>query len=378
MECRPPQDETRMSLTSLIFDLIDFRSFSNLWYWIALSASSGPAPAIGSWACPTTWSGAPGAKGGEALETLETLVRINTGRMLFHSREYGVGMVGFLAFLVTTLILGRALPSEFALAFLLIVLPLAARLSLAAGLPEDRGRRGAGRGAAAPAFRHRVSIQALGLAAIFVAAMVGMYVNCCTWSRDEPLPPRAAPPRAMTRGFWRARRPRAPRSSTSPATTAGPRPWRGRCASSRARGGRPGLPGLGLLALRPGLSQPRRFPRGGWRRLPRAQGVKGAFVLLTTMAAATQRIPAREVVAGMSFSAAVGDRVDEGRLKAFLANMGFPRSRPWRSRGLCASGRDRRHLPAGAGRAGQARLLWRHARQHPPLRPGNAKDRGQA
>jgi transcription-repair coupling factor (superfamily II helicase) len=54
-----------------------------------------------------------------------------------------------------------------------------------------------------------------------------------------------------------------------------------------------------------------------------AEGVPGAFVLITTMAAATQRLPSRATVLASSFSAAVGQRVDEARLKTFLATMGF-------------------------------------------------------
>ena len=54
-----------------------------------------------------------------------------------------------------------------------------------------------------------------------------------------------------------------------------------------------------------------------------SQGLPGPFVLLTTVNAATQRLPAREVIRGASFSARVGDRVDEARLKGFLARMGF-------------------------------------------------------
>jgi transcription-repair coupling factor (superfamily II helicase) len=54
-----------------------------------------------------------------------------------------------------------------------------------------------------------------------------------------------------------------------------------------------------------------------------ASGVPGSFVLLTTLNAATQRIPARAVLETASFAAKVGDRVDEARLKRFLANMGF-------------------------------------------------------
>ncbi|MDT8855799.1 transcription-repair coupling factor [Paracoccaceae bacterium Fryx2] len=54
-----------------------------------------------------------------------------------------------------------------------------------------------------------------------------------------------------------------------------------------------------------------------------AQGVPGAFVLLTTMSAATQRLPARDVLRGAAFSARVGDRVDEAALRQFLTRMGF-------------------------------------------------------
>ncbi len=54
-----------------------------------------------------------------------------------------------------------------------------------------------------------------------------------------------------------------------------------------------------------------------------AHGVAGPFVLLTTLNAATQRIPARDVVAGASFSARVGDRVNEASLRNFLGRMGF-------------------------------------------------------
>ncbi|MEN9851991.1 MAG: transcription-repair coupling factor, partial [Pseudomonadota bacterium] len=54
-----------------------------------------------------------------------------------------------------------------------------------------------------------------------------------------------------------------------------------------------------------------------------SHGLSGPLVLLTTMTAVTQRIPARDVIRGASFSARVGTRVDEGHLKAFLARMGF-------------------------------------------------------
>ncbi|MCF3973994.1 transcription-repair coupling factor [Paracoccus salsus] len=58
-----------------------------------------------------------------------------------------------------------------------------------------------------------------------------------------------------------------------------------------------------------------------------AQGaVKGPFVLLTTLNAVLQRVPARELVAGASFAARVGDRIDEAGLRDFLIRMGFVQS----------------------------------------------------
>ncbi|MCE8527645.1 transcription-repair coupling factor [Ruegeria pomeroyi] len=50
------------------------------------------------------------------------------------------------------------------------------------------------------------------------------------------------------------------------------------------------------------------------------------FVLLTTLNAATQRVPARELLREAAFSAQVGRRVDEQALRQFLVRMGFSQS----------------------------------------------------
>ena len=52
-------------------------------------------------------------------------------------------------------------------------------------------------------------------------------------------------------------------------------------------------------------------------------GMPKSFVLLTTMNAATQRIPARRVLTEAAFCAQVGYRIDEGALRNFLVRMGF-------------------------------------------------------
>jgi transcription-repair coupling factor (superfamily II helicase) len=54
-----------------------------------------------------------------------------------------------------------------------------------------------------------------------------------------------------------------------------------------------------------------------------ARGLQGPVAVLTTLNAATQRVPARDVIAEASFTAKVGSRVDEGSLRKFLSRMGF-------------------------------------------------------
>lgn len=54
-----------------------------------------------------------------------------------------------------------------------------------------------------------------------------------------------------------------------------------------------------------------------------ADAISGPFVVLTTLNAATQRLPARDLVAQSSFSARVGGRIDEKALRDFLVRMGF-------------------------------------------------------
>jgi transcription-repair coupling factor (superfamily II helicase) len=54
-----------------------------------------------------------------------------------------------------------------------------------------------------------------------------------------------------------------------------------------------------------------------------ADGLPAPAVILTTLNAITQKVPARAVLRQASFQAVVGQRVDEARLKQFLARMGF-------------------------------------------------------
>ncbi|MDO5646478.1 transcription-repair coupling factor [Paracoccus sp. (in: a-proteobacteria)] len=51
--------------------------------------------------------------------------------------------------------------------------------------------------------------------------------------------------------------------------------------------------------------------------------IRGPFVVLTTLSAVLQRVPGRELVAGASFVATVGSRINDAALRDFLVRMGF-------------------------------------------------------
>jgi transcription-repair coupling factor (superfamily II helicase) len=55
-------------------------------------------------------------------------------------------------------------------------------------------------------------------------------------------------------------------------------------------------------------------------------GMPDKFILLTTLSAATQRVPARSLLREAAFTATVGKRLDEAALRAFLVRMGFTQS----------------------------------------------------
>ncbi len=54
-----------------------------------------------------------------------------------------------------------------------------------------------------------------------------------------------------------------------------------------------------------------------------AGGLSGPFIVLTTLNAATQYVPPRELLQSSAFVAKVGGRMDEAALRAFLVRMGF-------------------------------------------------------
>ncbi|GAB1480414.1 hypothetical protein MASR2M74_29910 [Paracoccaceae bacterium] len=162
----------------IVFELIDLRSFSNLWYWIMLGVV---------WSMASHWVlGVPfdmivraRRDGGQTQDDLETLVRINTQRMLFISRTAGLGLAAVASFMLSVLaILGFWYGIEFSQALVLLLFPL----MLLFGLSLRQARlieAGAGQGEALHQRlrRHRFSTQVLGMVAIFITSLFGMWQN---------------------------------------------------------------------------------------------------------------------------------------------------------------------------------------------------------
>jgi len=161
-----------------VFEVIDMRSFSNLWFWIMLAVvwSSTSHWVLG---VPYDVVGRARRTGGQAARDLEDLVRINTNRLLFIADESGLWVVGIgSAFLSGAGILGFFYWVELAQAVFLLALPL----TFVAFLSVHSARRiQAGENEGEALWRrlrtHRTVTQLIGVVSIFVTALWGMYMN---------------------------------------------------------------------------------------------------------------------------------------------------------------------------------------------------------
>jgi hypothetical protein len=167
-----------VDFTKTLFDVIDFRSFSNLWFWIVLAVAWSTAS---HWVLGVPFDMVMRARrhGGQALTDLEDLVRINVNRLLYVGRMSGLWLAAFSAFLLTALItMAVRYQVELAQALALIMVPmtLVSLLSLAtARRIEERAPQG--EELCRILQRHRVLTQGIGVVSIFVTGMYGMYHN---------------------------------------------------------------------------------------------------------------------------------------------------------------------------------------------------------
>jgi hypothetical protein len=177
---RPTQSKraARLNWYTSIFELIDMRSFSNLWFWIALAVV---------WSTTSHWVlGVPfdmvaRAKraGGQPAIDLEDVTRVNVNRLLYIGRVSGLWILAFSCFLLSGLaVLGFVYHIEIAQALFCLGFPMSfvGLLSLStARLIESEGyelhqlcKR---------LTRHRLYTQLIGTLAIFCTALWGMYQN---------------------------------------------------------------------------------------------------------------------------------------------------------------------------------------------------------
>jgi hypothetical protein len=166
-----------------LFEVIDMRSFSNLWYWIGLAVL---------WSSTSHWVlGVPfdmvtraRRAGGTLSDDMETLAHINVKRLLYIVRTAGVWLVAIVTFLLVMLgILSFWYDIEFAQAVLFMAAPMTLvgfvtyRTALAVEAEDSRG----------PALirritRCRMTVQVIGMFAILATSMFGMYQNMLTVS----------------------------------------------------------------------------------------------------------------------------------------------------------------------------------------------------
>jgi len=161
-----------------VFEVIDMRSFSNLWYWVVLAVAWS---SISHWVLGVPFDMVARARrhGGQAEQDLEDLVRINANRILFVVEETGVWMTALVSALLSALVvLGLFYGVEIAQAVFLLVFPLTF-VGLLSIHSAHKVRNGENSGE--PLWRrlriHRMTTQLVGMLSIFLTAMWGMYHN---------------------------------------------------------------------------------------------------------------------------------------------------------------------------------------------------------
>ena len=162
-----------------VFEVIDMRSFSNLWYWIGLAVFWS---SVSHWILGVPYDSILRARRGtppEAMNDLQDLVRVNVNRILYIAEISGNWIALFGSAFLTALGLAAFVYSvEFAQAVFLLVAPL----SILGLMTVRTARRIKARGLSGEQLvkcliRHRFGTQVFGVVAIFFTAMFGMYTN---------------------------------------------------------------------------------------------------------------------------------------------------------------------------------------------------------
>ena len=167
-----------MDLLHIIYEMIELRSFSNLWYWIALAVLWSSAS---HWILVVPYDMVHRAqrKGGQAERDLEDITRVNVNRMLYIAEVSGPWLVALSCFALSALAtLGFVFLLEIAQAVFLLAFPMA----VVGLISYFTARRIAGEAATGETLRKRLAfcrlyVQFVGVISIVVTAFWGMYQN---------------------------------------------------------------------------------------------------------------------------------------------------------------------------------------------------------
>lgn len=167
-----------MELVRTLLETINMRSFTNLWYWIGLAAlwSSVSYRMMG---VPFDLLQRARRQGGQAQADVEAIAAIQARRLLGTARATAVPMFFMLGFTLALMaLLAFLYRVEFAQALFFMFAPMVAVgwLSLRTALRIERGEH-AGEALFRRLMIHRRLVQMVGICAIFVAAMFGMWRN---------------------------------------------------------------------------------------------------------------------------------------------------------------------------------------------------------
>ena len=165
------------TVVSSVFDLIELRSFSSLWYWVLMAL---------------TWARLTQAPLGIPYDLVEQApsssyaaedLIATTGMQVRRRRSLSVRaqlvQVGVWAFVLTALMgLSFAYGSELALSVLLFAVPIALVQVVSARAARDLDNIGPDLDPLVRRLRRlKRSVQAIALVAVFVSAVIGMYHN---------------------------------------------------------------------------------------------------------------------------------------------------------------------------------------------------------
>ena len=167
-----------MDFYSTIFSTIDLRSFSNIWFWIAVAVA---------WSNVTHFIvGVPfdmvvraRRRGGQAMADLEVMAVLQARRRNQIMRSSGVPLLAFWSMVLTVLaVLAFGYGVEMAQAVTLLMIPMTLAAGLGLGLAKKlEAEPLTGAALTRKLTLHRVLIQAIGLLGILVTTMWGTWHN---------------------------------------------------------------------------------------------------------------------------------------------------------------------------------------------------------